>query len=71
VVRDGETGFLVEPKDPEELADRLLVLLNDASLRETMGETGLALVRANFNADRYVSQFDDLYHGLAAERLGQ
>jgi glycosyltransferase involved in cell wall biosynthesis len=71
VVRTGETGFLVEPKNPEELADRLLVLLNDAALRETMGETGLALVRANFSADRYVGQFDDLYQGLAAVRLGQ
>jgi glycosyltransferase involved in cell wall biosynthesis len=71
VIKAGETGFLVKPKDPEELADRLLVLLNDASLRQSMGEAGLFLARAKFGADLYVSHFDALYQGLAAERLGQ
>ena len=70
VVKAGETGFLVKPKDPEELADRLRLLLNNVSLRQSMGEAGLAFARANFSADRYVSQVDDLYQSLAARQLG-
>lgn len=37
-VRDGEDGFLVAPKNPPELADRICQLLGDESLRRRMGE---------------------------------
>jgi glycosyltransferase involved in cell wall biosynthesis len=34
IVKDGENGFLVEPKNPEDIADRITKLLDDAPLRE-------------------------------------
>ncbi len=34
MVTDGENGFLVEPKNPEEIADRIMKLLEDDALRE-------------------------------------
>ncbi|HSL75368.1 MAG TPA: glycosyltransferase, partial [Candidatus Limnocylindrales bacterium] len=37
-VRDGETGFLVEPRDPDALADRLARLLGDRQLLQTFGQ---------------------------------
>lgn len=40
VVRDGIEGLLVEPKDPEALADALIRLLEDQSLRERLGAAG-------------------------------
>jgi glycosyltransferase involved in cell wall biosynthesis len=39
-VVEGQTGFLVEKNDADELAKALLVLLNDDSLREAMGRAG-------------------------------
>lgn len=71
VVKDGETGYLVASKAPVELADRLLTLSKDASQRQSMGQAGLARARAEFGADRYVRQFDDLYQRLAAQRLSR
>jgi glycosyltransferase involved in cell wall biosynthesis len=37
---EGQTGFLVEKNDAEELANALLVLLKDDVLREAMGRAG-------------------------------
>jgi glycosyltransferase involved in cell wall biosynthesis len=39
-VVEGQTGFLVEKNDADELANALLVLLKDDSLREAMGRAG-------------------------------
>lgn len=69
VVKQGETGFLVEPKAPAELAKRLLDLISNPSQRQSMGEMGLMRARAEFGAERYVRQFDELYQRLAAKRV--
>lgn len=37
LVRDGETGFLVERESPQELANKLELLMQDKQRRETMG----------------------------------
>jgi glycosyltransferase involved in cell wall biosynthesis len=37
-VKDGEDGFLIPPKDPQMLADRICRLLDDESLRRRMSE---------------------------------
>jgi glycosyltransferase involved in cell wall biosynthesis len=39
-VRDGETGLLCEPGDPEDLARKIETLLDDAALRERLGLAG-------------------------------
>jgi glycosyltransferase involved in cell wall biosynthesis len=40
VVRDGESGLLVEPDDPSGLADALVRLLTDADLAARLGAAG-------------------------------
>jgi D-inositol-3-phosphate glycosyltransferase len=39
-VLEGETGFLVKPSDPDDLAAALELLLSDAARRVRMGEAG-------------------------------
>ena len=51
VVADGETGFIVEPGDDEELRDRLSLLLEDPALAQRMGEGGRQLVLSKFTWD--------------------
>lgn len=69
VVNHGETGFLVPPMAPQELADRLLRLLHDPALRRSMGMRGLTRARKEFSAERYVREFDELYQRLAKEKV--
>jgi glycosyltransferase involved in cell wall biosynthesis len=70
VVSNGETGFLVTPHRPPEMAERLLYLLNDETLCNQMGY--IAQQRSNyFRVQRMVGQIEALYkeeHSAAHHR---
>jgi glycosyltransferase involved in cell wall biosynthesis len=55
MIRDGETGYLVPPKDPQQLATRLLSLILDPPTALRMGRASRARVEAEFNLDRSVA----------------
>lgn len=38
IIKDGENGFLVEPKNPEQIADKVLLLLKNEELRERISK---------------------------------
>jgi len=42
-VAHGETGYVVPPRDPEALADRIMCLLKDGKARREMGEAGFRM----------------------------
>lgn len=48
-VVDGETGFLVEPKDIEAIADKMIYLFNNYNLCRVIGKNGRAHVYKNYN----------------------
>jgi glycosyltransferase involved in cell wall biosynthesis len=50
---DGETGYLVPPRDAAAIAERVIALLRDAGLRARMGAAGRSRVEAHFSAARY------------------
>lgn len=52
IVRDGETGFLVEPGNEEELRDRLAGLLADRTRAEQMGRAAREWVLERFTWDK-------------------
>lgn len=75
VVRDGKTGFIVPPRDPEALADamvRMMALPPDA--RAAMGQAARAYVEAHYALDRVTAQWEALYtellraKGIAVQR---
>ena len=51
VIKDGETGYLVPPKDPLQLAAGLLKLLRDPQTARRMGSAARARVEAEFDLD--------------------
>jgi colanic acid/amylovoran biosynthesis glycosyltransferase len=57
LVRDGETGLLVPPRDPAAVADALERLCRDATLRERLAETGHAKVAREFDLERTTEQY--------------
>ncbi len=52
-VLDGETGFLVPPRDSRAIAERVIALLTDPALRRQMGNAGRAHILEHFSAQRY------------------
>lgn len=61
IVIDGETGFLVSPKDPEALANGILSLLRNRSLAKKMGELGRKRVAENFTLEAMIQNYQELY----------
>ncbi len=64
VVADGETGFLVPPRDPRAMAQKVVLLLRNEQLRARMGAAALARARERFTAERMVEQTIAIYAEL-------
>lgn len=64
VLADGETGFLVPPKDDRALADAIVRLLKDEGLRNRMGIAALARARRLFTVERMVQETVNAYRRL-------
>lgn len=63
----GKTGFLVPPRDPEMLADRLYCLLVEPGLRERMGRAARHRVEADFTWPMVAMRTASLYETLLAD----
>lgn len=66
MVEDGVSGLLVPPGDAPALAQAMEHLLDNDTLRSTMGREGRRRATELFNAAGMVRAFEDLYVGLAA-----
>jgi glycosyltransferase involved in cell wall biosynthesis len=64
VVRDGETGFLVEPGAVGELSDRLALLLANPALAARMGRSARDLVLRQFTWDACAQRCLEAYEEL-------
>ncbi|MEY4592855.1 MAG: hypothetical protein RIR18_1750 [Pseudomonadota bacterium] len=71
VVADGETGLLVPAQDSVAIAAAVLRLLDDARLRQQMGEAASARVRKVFSRQAMAAGMERLYRRLLAEQESQ
>lgn len=62
-VTDGVTGLLVNPKNPEQLADAIDRLLTDTDLRNRIGRAGLDYFNANLSYDKFTDRIIEVYSG--------
>jgi len=60
-IDEGVSGFLVPPRDPEQLALRILDILNDGALRNRMGQEGRKKVQDRFNIESMVKKVEQVY----------
>ncbi len=61
IVEHGESGLLVPPKSPPELAAAILEILGDRTLAETMGRRGNEICRTRFNWPTYIERISEVY----------
>jgi glycosyltransferase involved in cell wall biosynthesis len=64
VIRDGWNGFLVSPRDPLLLAERILDLLHDRVAAAAMGARAAQMVRTEFNLEITVARYAAVYQDL-------
>ena len=67
VIEDGQEGLLARPTDPEDIANKVNVLLDGPQLRAEMGAKGRKRVLENFTWDVVGRQFRDIYLRLAGK----
>ena len=68
-VVDGQTGFLVPPKDPDALAAKLAVLAHDRTLAARMGRAGAQRARNLFTWSRVGSQLAAIFQEIGTTRV--
>lgn len=68
LVVDGETGFLVPPRDPAALADAVRRVLDDPTRAQAMARAGRKRVEAHFSLRAKVEATEALYRRLLAAR---
>jgi phosphoheptose isomerase len=67
-VRDGETGYLVPPNDPEALAERLAYLHRHPKIRMLLGRQGQHRARDLFTWQKVANSIAALYEELLSSR---
>lgn len=68
LVADGETGILVPPSDPGELANALRRYVEDPSLAATHGVRARERAEREFSVDRMIAGYLEVYDELTSER---
>lgn len=61
LVIDNESGFLVEPKNINQLADKIIFLLENPKVADQMGSRGRLRIENHFSIDKMIERFYCLY----------
>lgn len=64
---DGENGYLIEPGDPESLAEKLSLLLSNPELRQQIGRNAHRTVMEKFTIDQTVRNIEELYKQVCCQ----
>jgi len=65
IVRHGEEGLLVPPRDPAALADALVALGRDPASRARMAAAGVERIRAHFSLDAMIDRYEAVLREVA------
>ncbi|MCX6813420.1 MAG: glycosyltransferase family 4 protein [Candidatus Azambacteria bacterium] len=61
LIKDNENGFLVSPHSPQELAQKIRMLMENKELREKFGKVGREWVSENFEWEDGIKKFANLF----------
>jgi hypothetical protein len=67
-IRDGENGYLLEPKDYDGFADRIVHLLKNPKEGEEIGKKGRETVRNRFLITRLLSDYLTMLNAIMNEQ---
>lgn len=65
IIKDGENGFLVEPENPEQIALKVLLLLEDDDLREKISGNNKERVK-DYTFEKVIASIEQVYQKVVA-----
>jgi len=66
-VMEGETGFLIEPRNPGMLTDRIACLIEDRGLRERMGKAARERYERLYTKERFIEHMIDVFKDILSK----
>lgn len=63
-VLNNQNGFIVEPARPDQLAEKLKILIEDKNLREKMGSESRNLYLLNFTEEKMVARLAQVFNAV-------
>lgn len=67
VIIDGETGFICELGDIEDIARKTMDILLDQNLHQSMSEQAIHRVHNVFQSEKVVGQYEEIYYRLVGD----
>lgn len=64
IIKDGYNGFVVDPTNPQEIADKIELLYHNPDMLKTMGENGRKRVMEIFSIEKMNTDFTQLVESL-------
>lgn len=61
LISDNETGFIIDPQNPDELAHKINSLLNNPALSTTIGQNAKMFIQESFSLEKMTEVYIELY----------
>jgi glycosyltransferase involved in cell wall biosynthesis len=61
-IEDGVNGFIVQPKHPEQIAEKLVLLMENRDLRKKMSEASRNLYLQKFTEEKMIEQMSNVFY---------
>lgn len=68
IIRDNENGYLIPPKNPEILAEKIELLLDNEDLRKSFAECGYKMVREKFALEQTLDNTEKILNQQLMKR---
>lgn len=64
IVDDGKNGFIIDPRNDENLTEKILFIMDDKEKSEKMGKNGLNTVSSDFSYDECFGRMVEYYRNI-------
>ncbi|MBA4384697.1 MAG: hypothetical protein C0410_08170, partial [Anaerolinea sp.] len=61
---DSETGYLTQPHDPQDMADKIILLLSDENLIRSMGNQAAHFAQKSFGVEQMINNYLSFYQEI-------
>lgn len=68
LIKDGQTGLLVEPANAETIAKKICCLIEDCEMRKYLGRQACLAYKRRFTLDRMIDKIEKLYEQCFGEK---
>ncbi len=68
VISNNQTGFLIQPDDPDAIVDRVIQIYSDINLAKALGKAGQERIKSSFDVIPITNQIENLYSDLLSKK---